>query len=106
MDENKKNGYVAAGIVTFIGIVLLYSGAITIPRINLISIIGTCLTCLGILGFRFPEVGEVLFHWMEKNKQSSSISQNQNKSKNSQQVYTNTGNVTINQTITESKRRK
>ena len=110
MDENTKNSYMAGGIFLFVGIVFLYSGLSNNPQINMMSIIGTLITLAGGASFKYPQIGEVIFHWMKNHSggASSSTTQRQNKPRNSPQAHTESGNIFINQTISESnsKRKK
>ncbi len=109
MDANLKNSYMAGGIFTFVGILFLYVGFTGNDAPNsLILIFGFLLGGTGLASFKFPQIGEVLFHWLQQQDKpkSHSVKQHQNKPRNSPQAYTGSGDVTINYNNSNRRRRK
>ena len=90
----------AGGIFVIVGIIMLYSGLSSKPIVNMVSILGLIITVAGGASFKYPQIGEVIFHWMKNQSEGTSHStQRQNKPKYSPQVHTESGNVIINQNI-------
>ena len=97
MDKKEKDSYMAGGIFVLVGILTIYVYFSSNSSESLILILGFLLMGVGGLSFKYPKIGEILFHWLQQQSESGNNSQHQHKTKNSNQVATRDGNVTINQ---------
>jgi len=91
MNDEKKAGYVAAGIFLLIGILILTSGFDSgwSSGGKLTIITGFFLTLLGIGGIWKPGIGQSLAHYLKQvaeNQKADSTTQTQHHSKNSTQA--------------------
>jgi hypothetical protein len=98
MEDSIKDGYIAGAIFLLLGIILIVSafeqGIFTSGKIT--GIFGVFSSLAGIGSFLNPKIAEVLVHYIKGQQKGSTISQNQNKPKNSPQIGNINGPVTIN----------
>lgn len=85
MDDKTKDGYLVSGGFILVGLVFLYSGW---GNFDLVFFIGIGLAGLGIAGFKWPSMAEILLHWVKKQEKANSYNskQTQRNTKNSNQV--------------------
>jgi hypothetical protein len=88
MENSRKDGYIAGAGFAFIGIVILISafdqGIFGSGKIN--GILGLFLTLIGAGSFVFPNVAEILVHWMKNQQENDKVSQHQKNPKDSPQT--------------------
>lgn len=85
MRDKKKDGYLVAGVFVLAGAIFLYSSW---WNFDLVFFMGVGLSALGIAGFKWPGVAEILLHWAKKQETSNQNrnSQTQKDTKNSIQA--------------------
>ncbi len=84
MDDKKKDGYIVSGGFFVIGLIFIFTNG---WKFDIPFFIGVGCSLLGIAGFRWPNIAEVLVHWMKKHKNvDNSTRQIQKDVKNSNQV--------------------
>ena len=66
MKESTKEGYVASGVILFVGIIFGYVW-FTGGKDGLIGTISLILSLLGVSGILKPDlIGQILDHWLRK----------------------------------------
>lgn len=103
MDNKTKDSYLVSTGFVFVGIILIYGSGL---KLDITLYIGIISTALGLAGFKWPKVAEILLHWAKKQKKEA-IRQQQQKPINSPQTGIVHGNMTnIYGTQTENKKLK
>lgn len=66
IDSSKKEGYIGGAIFAFVGILFLVTGFDQGWASGKLTIImGLFLGGLGVLGVIFPEIGEIIWHYLQ-----------------------------------------
>jgi sugar phosphate permease len=94
MNNKTKDGYLVAVGFIIVGFLILYASG---WKIDLTFFVGVGCVSLGLAGFKWPIVAELLVHWAKKQEQCSkqSINQTQKNTKDSNQILNTGGTINI-----------
>jgi hypothetical protein len=92
MKKSEKDGYLVAAGFILAGLLFIYSGW---GEFNLTFAIGLIVSILGLAGFKYPSVAEVLVHWHKGRSKKFTSSQKQTSGSRSTNIQTS-GDVYFN----------